>query len=373
MPTSLHPNLVTTIGSLFMFFAFTISIAHVTGFILKKTACIYFTIAFCVFMYQTCDGIDGIMSRRMGLSSPLGQFLDHGFDTIYAILWPFFLLVIFDCDFNVFFHLSLFAVYTQLVLIMTKEQDKGVFYSHNNFVSVTHGQLLTIISMVFKAIYGIQWAMVPLKSTNFGKAMFRTFMAKIIPSYWNVSHFIMFVFVTFIFIAVMIDVLATFGAHKQKCALAKLMLSATLHFLFIYAVHCYKPLGKATFFSKPSLPKNLRILMYAFTLLCFTSISIHNLISIVCKIRMAYVFPHLAPIYLFLALYYLKYVLGLALPKIDVFFTAHDKLFCIFAGASGYCALYIVHHFVCAVLEIKHHLGLTLFCVKQRVSSARKF
>lgn len=51
---SIHPNVVTIIGSVFMLFAFTISIAHVTGLILKKTACIYFTIAFCVFMYQVC-------------------------------------------------------------------------------------------------------------------------------------------------------------------------------------------------------------------------------------------------------------------------------------------------------------------------------
>ncbi|SIO73878.1 ethanolaminephosphotransferase [Babesia microti strain RI] len=373
MPPSIHPNVVTIIGSVFMLFAFTISIAHVTGLILKKTACIYFTIAFCVFMYQTCDGIDGIMSRRLGLSSPLGQFLDHGFDTIYAILWPLFLLVIFDCDFNVFFHLSLFAVYIQLVLIMFKEQDKGVFYSHNNFTCVTHAQFMTILSMIIKGTYGMEWAMLPLKSTNIGRILFSTFLAKMIPAYWNVYHLILFVVITCNAIAVMIDVITTFGAYKQKSTLAKLMLSAAIHFMFIYAVHCYKPLGKGGFFSKPTLPKTLRMLMYAFTLLCFSSISIYNLICVVCKVQMTYGFTHLIPIYFFLSLYYLKYVLGVTLPKIDKIFTTHENLTLLFAGAAGYCALYIVHHFVCVVLEIKHHLGLTVFYVKPRISSARKF
>lgn len=42
--------------------------------------------AFCMFMYQTFDAVDGKQARRLSASSPLGQLFDHGCDAITTSL-----------------------------------------------------------------------------------------------------------------------------------------------------------------------------------------------------------------------------------------------------------------------------------------------
>jgi ethanolaminephosphotransferase len=39
---------------------------------------VYLLNAFCIFMYQTLDAIDGKQARRTQQSSPLGELFDHG-------------------------------------------------------------------------------------------------------------------------------------------------------------------------------------------------------------------------------------------------------------------------------------------------------
>lgn len=47
---------------------------------------------FCVFMgicffgYMICDNTDGKQARRTGSSSPLGMLIDHGMDSITAVI-----------------------------------------------------------------------------------------------------------------------------------------------------------------------------------------------------------------------------------------------------------------------------------------------
>ena len=45
-----------------------------------------FVSAFCVFMYQTFDAVDGKQARRTKQSSPLGQLFDHGCDAVNSNL-----------------------------------------------------------------------------------------------------------------------------------------------------------------------------------------------------------------------------------------------------------------------------------------------
>lgn len=40
-----------------------------------------------LFFYQTLDGMDGKQARRIGLSTPLGEFFDHGLDAITTFLY----------------------------------------------------------------------------------------------------------------------------------------------------------------------------------------------------------------------------------------------------------------------------------------------
>jgi len=38
------------------------------------------------FMYMICDNTDGKQARRTGSSSPLGMLIDHGMDSITAVI-----------------------------------------------------------------------------------------------------------------------------------------------------------------------------------------------------------------------------------------------------------------------------------------------
>lgn len=48
---------------------------------------VYICCAAGLFIYQTLDGMDGIQARRIGLSTPLGEFFDHGLDAILTFIY----------------------------------------------------------------------------------------------------------------------------------------------------------------------------------------------------------------------------------------------------------------------------------------------
>lgn len=45
-----------------------------------------YTTAACFFLYMLCDNTDGKQARNTGSSSPLGMLMDHGIDSIIAII-----------------------------------------------------------------------------------------------------------------------------------------------------------------------------------------------------------------------------------------------------------------------------------------------
>ncbi|NUM35407.1 MAG: CDP-alcohol phosphatidyltransferase family protein [Candidatus Brocadiae bacterium] len=82
LPARLKPNTITVIGVISMIigtFFFWLAIHHEMrwGFLLA---------AFSVFIYMACDNVDGPHARNTKQSSRLGEFLDHWFDSINALL-----------------------------------------------------------------------------------------------------------------------------------------------------------------------------------------------------------------------------------------------------------------------------------------------
>ncbi|ORY86654.1 hypothetical protein BCR35DRAFT_277481 [Leucosporidium creatinivorum] len=82
LPPWLAPNTVTLIG----FSAIAINVFTVALFnpdlIGPAGTWVYLSCAFGLFFYQTMDAIDGKQARATGSSSPLGEVVDHGFDTL---------------------------------------------------------------------------------------------------------------------------------------------------------------------------------------------------------------------------------------------------------------------------------------------------
>jgi phosphatidylglycerophosphate synthase len=84
LPRWLAPNAVTLLGTVAV-----VSTLPLTIGAEPLSAAANVALAVAVFVYQTADAIDGKQARRLGLSSPLGQLVDHGCDALVtpAIVW----------------------------------------------------------------------------------------------------------------------------------------------------------------------------------------------------------------------------------------------------------------------------------------------
>jgi phosphatidylglycerophosphate synthase len=91
IPARMSANAVSILGSLFCWLAFAILAGLVVGPMADFAPThpwIFGVAALCVFLYQTLDALDGIQARKTGASGPLGEFVDHWFDSINAFMIP---------------------------------------------------------------------------------------------------------------------------------------------------------------------------------------------------------------------------------------------------------------------------------------------
>ena len=79
------PNTITMLGFLILFSQIPVFLlAEVMPF-LGPIPFLYSAVV--LFIYQTMDAVDGKQARKLGKSSPLGQFLDHGCDCVSMSLF----------------------------------------------------------------------------------------------------------------------------------------------------------------------------------------------------------------------------------------------------------------------------------------------
>jgi ethanolaminephosphotransferase len=81
LPRYLTPNMITMIGFLIQVSSSFIML----GFILKNKPIPHYMLVYSglvLIVYNVMDFLDGKQARRLGMSSPLGQLMDHGLDCI---------------------------------------------------------------------------------------------------------------------------------------------------------------------------------------------------------------------------------------------------------------------------------------------------
>ena len=86
VPLNIAPNVITFVGFLFEIFSFLFSAICSRGFIIPLPGWCCLCNGISLFIYQTLDNLDGRQARRTQMSSPLGQFFDHGCDAITGVL-----------------------------------------------------------------------------------------------------------------------------------------------------------------------------------------------------------------------------------------------------------------------------------------------
>jgi phosphatidylglycerophosphate synthase len=91
IPARMSANAVSVLGSMFCWLAFAILSGLVVGpleVFAPRHPWIFGVVAVCIFLYQTLDALDGVQARRTGVSGPMGEFVDHWFDSINAFMIP---------------------------------------------------------------------------------------------------------------------------------------------------------------------------------------------------------------------------------------------------------------------------------------------
>ena len=82
LPVWLAPNMITFIGLIVLMSQSVGYALYDASLSVNQPRLLYLYSAIGVFVYQTLDALDGKQARRIGKSSPLGQFFDHGCDCI---------------------------------------------------------------------------------------------------------------------------------------------------------------------------------------------------------------------------------------------------------------------------------------------------
>lgn len=92
LPKRLSANAVSMIGNLGSWFAFFVLSGLVFGpapVFARERPWVFALAGLGIFFYQTFDALDGLQARRLGTSGPLGEFIDHWFDSLNVFILPF--------------------------------------------------------------------------------------------------------------------------------------------------------------------------------------------------------------------------------------------------------------------------------------------
>nr|ASN64463.1 choline/ethanolamine phosphotransferase 2 [Eimeria falciformis] len=155
VPLSVHPNILTISSC----------ISAIIGTCLLLLFCpylsefpprwVYLVTAALFFLYQTLDATDGKHARRLGLSSPLGQLMDHGCDIICTT--PLTLLGTAIIGGGVGLRQYAVAVLSSQFLQFLYtwwELHFCVFYTATGFIGVTEAQLSMIVLAILGGTFG---------------------------------------------------------------------------------------------------------------------------------------------------------------------------------------------------------------------------
>lgn len=154
VPLNVHPNSLTVAGLIasyvLSFLPLLLANPQMEGICPRW---VYLLAAFGFFAYQTLDALDGKQARRTKLSSPMGQMMDHGCDSLTTFLSLFICCAACQLGTGPLVSLQLALMTIQLYLYSWYECTYGIFRAcTGDYFGVTEGQW-TIIIVNLAAFY----------------------------------------------------------------------------------------------------------------------------------------------------------------------------------------------------------------------------
>ena len=134
IPSYLTPNMITTIGFMFIF------LTLFTKNILINTCLIL--------LYTIFDCIDGIRARLTGKSSPFGELLDHTLDSFTCIFVSIVIYKTFDMPFNWLWYLTITMTKIFQYFHLRALKDGNIIF--NSLIGPTEQLLILCTLMIIK-------------------------------------------------------------------------------------------------------------------------------------------------------------------------------------------------------------------------------
>jgi len=152
LPTWLAPNVITTLSLLHAVAVYLIILYYHPRLSGTAPRLVYAFCAYCIFMYQTLDAIDGKQARRTGSSSPLGQLFDHGCDALAASLMGIFVAATVSSGSS---FTSLFILYLHIIpFFISNWEAAQTHVMRFGIIGVTEGELILVAIFLFTSIFG---------------------------------------------------------------------------------------------------------------------------------------------------------------------------------------------------------------------------
>ncbi|KAK9173019.1 CDP-alcohol phosphatidyltransferase family protein [Cryptosporidium meleagridis] len=155
VPECISPNLLTISGFLCSLIAMLLTMVNCPMLDNVVPLNISLFISLLLFLYQTFDASDGKHARRLNISSPLGQLLDHGLDSYTTIFFSTIFCASCRMGWGYKFFIFLSIVQFKMFSFIWLECHCKIFRcSSSDYLGVTESQFVVIFFTVYSSTSG---------------------------------------------------------------------------------------------------------------------------------------------------------------------------------------------------------------------------
>jgi len=146
--------MVTAIGLIFQIFGIFLIMFYDFSMSKPLPYWMHVFMAFCLFMYQTLDAIDGKHARNTNRSSPVGQLMDHGCDAFSNSFLIIMVLQSHRLGGNIYTIAVQILVQLTFYVVQWHEYYTGYLLTHINNMGVTEFQFIGMAIIMIPVFLG---------------------------------------------------------------------------------------------------------------------------------------------------------------------------------------------------------------------------
>ncbi|CDR94645.1 ethanolamine phosphatidyltransferase, putative [Babesia bigemina] len=352
LPRFVSPNVVTLMGG-FCIFVTNFCIFTYMHRLESSTAPTWMPLLASVMtlLYLTFDGIDGKQARKLGMSSPLGQLLDHGLDAVVTVFYPYICCTLYPGGFT-FITLLLVAIAPIHVLCTVwRESEFETFEYTNGVLGVTEANLLAIalqaVHYYVRPHFGVKVA------TLFGGHPLFAFLGAYFPRVHELHNAMIYLILAVAYSEGMCGVLGLAYRTSYRLQYLAFMLSAFVH-------------SYSAYYLVYTLPAQSRVAGCIFASMFVAAVCVNNIVCLLSKSPMRCVHWGLLPQYMLLLQYY-----GVGLLRDYGLVLEPAAFHRVLLAAAVYGTVYLVYVFVKTICEITEYLQIPVLTVPASVRRAK--